>query len=256
MPSTDEARPASAPASPLVRIARYGLRRGNGFGEHQHPDAQLVWGVRGVLRVRVGDDRWTLAPGHAAWIPGGAAHDVVAVREADLCCAYVDPARCPPGLLPPGPTALEATPLFRELVGLLGREDVEDETRALAELLLFRQLRPADAPTVTLRRPRDDRSVLVADALRADPADDRTLAEWGRVAGASGRTLARLFVAETGLPFAAWRTRLRIAVALDLLADGLPVSTVAGRVGYATPSAFVAAFRRETGTTPGRAHGA
>jgi AraC-like DNA-binding protein len=30
-----------------------------------------------------------------------------------------------------------------------------------------------------------------------------------------------------------------------------PVSRVAGRVGYDTPSAFVAAFRRETGQTPG-----
>jgi AraC-like DNA-binding protein len=32
---------------------------------------------------------------------------------------------------------------------------------------------------------------------------------------------------------------------------GEPVSRVAGRVGYDTPSAFVAAFRREMGQTPG-----
>ena len=32
-----------------------------------------------------------------------------------------------------------------------------------------------------------------------------------------------------------------------MLAAGDPVSRVAGRVGYDTPSAFVAAFRRETG---------
>ena len=36
-----------------------------------------------------------------------------------------------------------------------------------------------------------------------------------------------------------------------MLAAGEPVSRVAGRVGYDTPSAFVAAFRRETGQTPG-----
>lgn len=256
MPTAPESRAAPAPVVPLVRISRYALERGAGFAEHQHADAQLVWGARGVLRVRVGEHRWTLAPGQAAWVPGGVVHDVVAVRESDLCCAYVDPARCPPGLLPPGPTALEATPLFRELVALLGRGDVDDGARAHAEQLLFLLLRPVDAPTVALRRPDDDRLVVVADALRVDPADDRTLAEWGRAAGASGRTLARLFVAETGLPFAAWRTRLRMAVALDLLAEGLPVALVAGRVGYATPSAFVAAFHRETGTTPARVHGA
>ncbi len=38
---------------------------------------------------------------------------------------------------------------------------------------------------------------------------------------------------------------------LTVLARGEPVSRVAGRVGYDTASAFVAAFRRETGQTPG-----
>jgi AraC-like DNA-binding protein len=37
---------------------------------------------------------------------------------------------------------------------------------------------------------------------------------------------------------------------LPLLASGEVVSRIAARVGYETPSAFIAAFRRETGTTP------
>jgi AraC-like DNA-binding protein len=52
-------------------------------------------------------------------------------------------------------------------------------------------------------------------------------------------------------PFGRWRTLLRLRAALSMLAAGQPVSRVAGRVGYDTPSAFVAAFRRETGQTPG-----
>ena len=91
----------------------------------------------------------------------------------------------------------------------------------------------------------------VAEALRADPADRRTLREWGHEVGASERTLARAFMAEAGLPFGRWRTRLRLQAALSMLAVGDPVTRVAGRVGYDTPSAFVAAFRRETGQTPG-----
>jgi AraC-like DNA-binding protein len=35
-----------------------------------------------------------------------------------------------------------------------------------------------------------------------------------------------------------------------MLADGTSVAATARRVGYATPSAFVAAFRRAVGTTP------
>ncbi len=91
----------------------------------------------------------------------------------------------------------------------------------------------------------------VAEALRADPADRRTLREWGRAVGASERTLARAFAAEAGVPFGRWRTLLRLQAALSMVAAGEPVSRVAGRVGYDTPSAFVAAFRRETGQTPG-----
>jgi AraC-like DNA-binding protein len=57
-------------------------------------------------------------------------------------------------------------------------------------------------------------------------------------------------VAEAGVPFGRWRTLLRLQAALPLLAAGQPVSRVAGRVGYENPSAFVAAFRRQTGLTP------
>ena len=52
------------------------------------------------------------------------------------------------------------------------------------------------------------------------------------------------------MPFGRWRTLLRMQAALPLLAAGQSVGRVSGRVGYGTPSAFVAAFRRETGQTP------
>lgn len=73
----------------------------------------------------------------------------------------------------------------------------------------------------------------------------------GRQTGASERTLARVFVAETGVSFGRWRTLIRIQAALTALAGGEPVGNVARRVGYDSDSAFVQAFRRETGVTPG-----
>ena len=83
----------------------------------------------------------------------------------------------------------------------------------------------------------------VAEALLSDMADQRTLANWGRTVGSRVRTRARIFVAQTGLGFAEWRTCARLSAALPLLATGLGVGVVARRVGYTTPSAFVAAFR-------------
>ena len=105
--------------------------------------------------------------------------------------------------------------------------------------------------TIQVRLPTSGPARQLAEALRADPSDQRTLAEWGRQVAASERTLARAFTAETGIPFGRWRTLLRLQAALPMLARGEPVGRVASRVGYDTPSAFVAAFRRETGQTPG-----
>src|SRR5207248_1446899 len=112
-------------------------------------------------------------------------------------------------------------------------------------------LQPVAMATIDLRLPGDGRAREVALALRDCPADKRTLSEWGRQVGASERTLARGFHQGTGVPFGRWRTLLRLQAALPALAAGHPVATVARRVGYDTPSGFVAAFRRETGLTPG-----
>ena len=75
-------------------------------------------------------------------------------------------------------------------------------------------------------------------------------AAWAREVGAGGRTLSRLFAAETGVSFGRWRTRLRVRAALELPATGEPVAVVGRQVGYGTTSAFIAAFRREVGVIP------
>jgi AraC-like DNA-binding protein len=98
--------------------------------------------------------------------------------------------------------------------------------------------------------PEDERAREVAQALAGNPSDKRTLDEWGREVGASGRTLARSFLADTGIAFGRWRTLLRLQAALPVLAAGEPVGNVARVLGYHSTSAFVAAFRRETGMTP------
>jgi transcriptional regulator GlxA family with amidase domain len=81
---------------------------------------------------------------------------------------------------------------------------------------------------------------------------DLPVGELAAAAGASRRTVERLFAAETGMSVGRWRTRLRLVEALRLLAAGEPVTAVAHRTGYATPSAFGAMFRAELGTSPAR----
>jgi AraC-like DNA-binding protein len=147
------------------------------------------------------------------------------------------------------PTVVTASPLLAELITYLGGE-LGVAQRSHAEALLSDLLTPIPVTAFNVPFPDDQLAGPVARALRDNPADQRTLADWGRTVGASERTLARAFVAGVGVPFGRWRTLLRVQAALPLLADGEPVSRVARRVGYETPSAFVAAFRRETGITP------
>ena len=73
--------------------------------------------------------------------------------------------------------------------------------------------------------------------------------------GASERTLARLFLKETGVGFRQWRQRLRMLTAIERLAAGQDVTAVALDLGYSSSSAFIAMFKRELGETPGRFFG-
>jgi AraC-like DNA-binding protein len=188
-----------------------------------------------------------LPPTRALWIPAGLLNETGSEGRATMRTLYIRPGLCPVSWDEPTPVA--ASRLLAELIGYLGGT-LDPAHRAHAEVLLADLLTPMPRATIHVRLPAAPPARQVAEALRASPHDRRTLEEWGREVGASGRTLARAFAAEAGVPFGRWRTLLRLQAALPLLAAGQPVSRVAGRVGYETASAFVAAFRRETGQTP------
>ena len=212
-----------------------------------HEDHQLAWASAGVLAVLTEGTTWVLPPSRALWIPAGVPHETGASGRATMRSVYV-----PPGLSPVNwtePTVVAASPLLAEVIGYLSGELTATQ-RSHAEALLSDLLTPIPVAALDVRFPGDPLAGMVARALQDDPADQRTLAEWGRAVGASERTLARAFVSGTGVPFGRWRTLLRIQAALPLLAEGDPVSPAAHRVGYETASAFTAAFRRETGVTP------
>jgi len=54
------------------------------------------------------------------------------------------------------------------------------------------------------------------------------------------------------MSLARWRQHARLANALERLANGHTVADVADALGYATPSNFIAMFRREFGQSPGK----
>lgn len=223
---------------------------GRRFEWHHHDEHQLAWSPEGVLVVRTEAGSYVLPPARALWIPAGVSHETSASGVAVLRSVYIRPKHCTIGW--ERPTAVAVSPLLRELIPHLEDPTMPDGERSRAEAMLFDLLEPLAVATIDVRLPEDDRARHVAEALIENPGDERTLATWGRHVGASSRTLARIFVTETGLSFGRWRTLARLQAALLQLAEGLPVGLVAARVGYRTPSAFVAAFRAHTGSTPGQ----
>jgi AraC-like DNA-binding protein/quercetin dioxygenase-like cupin family protein len=235
------------PAAAVI-VATFPMPAGLVFDWHTHPDHQLAWAASGVLTVRTDVATWVLPPTRALWIPAGIRHETLSAGAATMRSAYVRPDRCQIDWAEPTPVS--ASPLLAELISYLERRDLGPDRRAHAESVLVDLLRPVSMTNIEVRMPGDDRARQVASALYVDPADGRTLAEWGHEVGASERTLARAFLSDTGVSFGRWRTLLRLHAALMALADGEPVGNVARHVGYESDSAFVAAFRRETGVTP------
>jgi AraC-like DNA-binding protein/quercetin dioxygenase-like cupin family protein len=238
------------PPETSVIVANFRVAPDAGFEWHTHPEHQLAWAPTGVLIVHTHSGSYVLPPTRALWIPSGTEHETLAAGEAIMRAAYLRPDRAP--ITWPEPTPVLVTPLLAELIAYLDHASGTSVARRHAEGLLYDLVRPIATTTIDLPLPTDPRARDVAEALRANPRDHRNLKAWGHQVGASERTLARTFVASTGLSFARWRTLVRLQTALPLLAEGHTVAIVADRVGYETPSAFVAAFRRETGITPGR----
>lgn len=117
---------------------------------------------------------------------------------------------------------------------------------------LVDQLETVRAIPLQLPSPRDSRAVRVAQALLNDPGDQRPLEELCKTAGASKRTVERLFQLETSMSFGKWRQQLRLMHAMRLLAGGENITTAALEAGYSTPSAFISMFKRMLGASPHR----
>jgi AraC-like DNA-binding protein len=100
----------------------------------------------------------------------------------------------------------------------------------------------------------------LAGALR-DLLDSRyleppTLAQAGRVLGASPAHLVRCFTRTFGIAPHRYVVARRIDAARKRLLDGEPIALVAATVGFYDQAHFTRQFRRHVGTSPGRFRGA
>jgi AraC-like DNA-binding protein len=237
--------------APVVGLSAHWPSRSE-KARHTHSRHQLLYSQKGVIHVSTPTGSWILPPTKSIWISAGAPHALLVKRPVDLISLWVD--RDAPGAPHwTGCKVVSVSPLIRELIrvcsGLPWDYPPASRFSRLAQVLL-EQLEAHEQAPLELPELSDPRAERVAAMLRADPADRRPLAELASAAGASHRTIERLFASEARMSFGRWRVRQRMIAALEQLAHGDSVGNVAYAVGYETPSSFIAAFRASFGATP------
>ena len=210
-----------------------------------------MYASRGVMTVQTSEGTWVVPTHRAVWIPAGVAHTIAMSGAVAMRTLYLKPRLAK--VLPRSCCVVNVPPLLRELIlnacqsATLKRAVARE--RHLIDMILD-QLETVCLVPLQLSNPTDPRAKRIAEALIADPGDRRSLTQVCEVAGASKRTVERLFRKELGMTLGRWRQQLRLMEAMRLLAEGAKVTHAALAAGYSTPSAFIAMFGKTLGTTP------
>lgn len=224
---------------------------------HHNESAQLIYPSRGVMRIETEAGLWIVPPLRGCWLPARQDHTVRTRARLEMHSVYIGGAKTL-AHMPKNGTMLPISALLRALILWVEKThpDVVGKTihvRACATLFdqLILQSKIGQMP---LQLPLLAGSPLapIETALQEDVADKTSLSTWASRLSLSSRSLSRRFAASAGMGFAAYRAQVRLFRAIELLADGASVTSVAYDLGYPTPSAFIAAFKAVTGQTPGR----
>jgi AraC-like DNA-binding protein len=246
--------PVACPPLPsLVTTLTYDFVHGHAIPEHFHPEDQLVYACRGVMTVRTREGVWVVPAQRAVWIPAKIPHSIVMSGAVSMRTIYFRARMVK--RLPRTCCVVNVPPVLQELIlhaCTYPRLSRRSKVQAHLIAVIVDQLGTVRAIPLQLPSPSDPRAARVAEALQRDPSERRSLHAVCKRAGASKRTIERIFQSETRLSLGKWRQQLRLMRSLQLLAAGEKITHAALEAGYSTPSAFIAMFRKTLGTTPGR----
>ncbi len=220
---------------------------------HAHPRGQLIYASQGVMRVVSGKEVLVVPPSQAVWVPPDVEHEVYFPGEVSLRNLFLE--RGVSGRLPRECTILKVSPLLRELIlkaVIIGESYTPESAGYRLMTVLIDELCQAEPTELRLPMGHDERLQRAIEKMVADPGAIETIEVLASVACTSPRTLARLFIRETGLTFGAWKKRLILQEAIRRLAAGQNVTTVAFDLGYQSLSAFIEMFRQTLGASPGQ----
>jgi AraC-like DNA-binding protein len=216
--------------------------------------SRIVATRAGACLARAAGMLTAITPEHGIYAADGVAVELHAAESVEVRILYVHAER---SAVPGAPArAIVVAPLLRELVERTvdrGALDANEPGDAHLIDVIFDEIAALESTPFFLPMPTDVRALRAAEECLATlDAPPPPVAQLAAAAATSARTLERLFAAQTGCSLGRWQRRFRLLAAERALASGASVTDAAYDAGYAAPSAFIAAYRRAFGTTPGR----
>lgn len=235
---------------PVVAWAGH-YQAGDKVAAHSHPRAQLLYAVQGVMQVHTPGSVWTIPSHRALWLPPGVEHDLFMMSDVQMRTLYIDAAVAQ--TLGQECRAVTVSALLKELILALLQEPAEYPQPGRGEhlvALILSEIQGAACQTMHLPWPQDRRLQRVCQWLLDSVGTSHSIDQLAAMSGASSRTLMRLFSKETGLSYRQWLRQLQLAEAVLRLQRGEPVARIAAALGYRSPSAFTAMFKRSFALSP------
>lgn len=255
-----------------------------GHAVHRHDDDQFIVALSGSAVIDVGGEQFTVDRSEGVWIPAGVPHSArfhpgfapfvhrtgAPTDVVSAPCSVAVSGELRNRLLAAAISGADASPILCATLRRGGRRrgvrETEGSVVAEGTVPVGRVPGPVVAPG--RGNPAADRARMrseiariahaelrgpltsaIGAALRADPADDRTLDGWARRLHTSTTSIRRAFVTELGTTYTTWRSAVRLEAAVVLLRRGYPVANAARAVGL-THNGLLAAFHRGYGCRP------
>ncbi len=228
---------------------------------HSHPVAQWFVCVHGGMDIAIEGVRHQLKPGETIFVAPGSRRECWARgRAPGYLCAMFAPDAIDLSQVMARPLALpsalrdDLTALIAELRAPTRPESPHLIVALLARLIIGQKLAASAPPprAAPLNTAKEHAAVAKAEAhMRENLHRPLARAEVAASVGVTEAHLARLFRAATGGGVNKRLTEMRIVRAKELLAESaLPVTAIAGQVGFSSFSHFSLLFRRAVGLSP------
>ena len=261
MSSTRQFRPLArltAEQEPFLAVRSLATNYASGYliEPHDHPWHQFLYAVTGAMTVSTLLSSWMIPTGRAVFIPARCSHAIRMWGTVEMRTLYLSTALT--AVENAGCRVVEVVPLLRELIlravermGLDSRVAHDSRIIGLLEDEINAAIMEARDSPLALPLPGDEQALAVARCVLEKPSSDDTVDGLARQHGVARRTLERRFREQTGMSFGMWRQKARLLDSIRMLAGGTPVTDAALDCGYSSVSAFIAAFKRTFGYTPG-----